>query len=133
MAFEQFDIDTRARTVSRCQQVCAGSRAAGQSNLKPCPARSKQKTLAMLGCLGAAEALHNQLLSPAHKPQLELLCSSLRWGDDPLMGPPAADGCCCGPCGLWRTSYPCSHLTSRNEIENQKFVLIELSVSEAES
>lgn len=48
-------------------------------------------------------------------------------------GSAAADGCRCGPHGPWKTSYPCSHPASRDEIENKNLVLTELSMSEAES
>lgn len=61
-----------------CQQARDSSRAAGQSSFRLCPERSKQKTLAMLGCPGAAEALQNQLLAPARNPHLELPCSPPR-------------------------------------------------------
>lgn len=108
------------------------SQSAGQSTFMLCPASSKQKMLAMLGCLGAAEALQNQLLSPAHKPHLELPCSSPRRRGWCLTGRLAAVRCSYGPHGLWKTSCPCSYLSSYNEVETPKFVLIELSISEAE-
>lgn len=117
------------------QQAHAGSRAAGQSSFRLCPERSKQKTLATLGCPGAAEALQNQLLSPARNPHLELPCSSPRRNGwvMPHGAPSYRWTLLWAPWTLEDQCSPVSPNLLHWNRKPKKIVPIELSMSEAES